>query len=69
LEIVSGRTVPLVVSLIAFTGGAPTTATCADLPEGATCIYDEKNQTVTITPATNTPPGGYLVRVTVTAEP
>jgi deoxycytidylate deaminase len=41
---------------------------CADLPKGTTCSYDDDNQTMTITPAANTPPGSYPVRVTFTAE-
>lgn len=62
LEVVPGRTVPLVVSLAGLLVGT-TTATCADLPEGATCRYDETNQTVTITPAATTPPGTYPIRL------
>jgi hypothetical protein len=64
LEVTPGRSAPLVVSLAGFIEGIPATATCANLPEGATCSYDDKNQSVTITPSAKTPPGSYPVRVT-----
>jgi len=68
LEVAPGRTTPLVVSLSGVVEGTPVAATCADLPEGATCRYDANSQTVTITPAANTPSGSYPIRVTFTTE-
>ena len=59
LEIVPGRYTPLVLNM----AGTPTTASCAGLPEGTTCSYDDKTQTLTITPTANTPPGSYEVKI------
>jgi hypothetical protein len=67
LEVVPGRSTPLVVSLTGIREGTPTTATCANLPEDAMCIYDDKTQAVTIVPSASTPPGSYKVGVVVTA--
>jgi hypothetical protein len=63
LEVTAGQNKPLVVSLAGFPLRTPITATCADLPEGVTCSYDDKKQTVTITAAAETPTGSYPVRV------
>jgi hypothetical protein len=69
LEVVTGRNTPLVVGLAEISMGTPVNAICVDLPQGATCSYDDKNQSVTITPATSTPPGRYQVGISVTAVP
>ena len=68
LEVVPGRSVPLVVKLAEMPVGVPMTATCADLPADVTCSYDDNNQTMTITPATSTPPGNYPIRVVFNTE-
>jgi sugar lactone lactonase YvrE len=69
LEVALGRSMPLVVNLAGTIEGVPMTATCANPPEGVTCSYDDKAQTVTITPSENTPPGSYHVGISVTATP
>jgi hypothetical protein len=45
-----------------------TSTACADLPKGATCSYDDDDQTMTITPAADTPAGNYPIRVMFTAK-
>jgi hypothetical protein len=67
LEVTPGRNAPLVLRLGDIPAGTVTTTACADLPRGATCSYDDGNQTMTITPAANTPAGSYPVRVIFTA--
>jgi hypothetical protein len=69
LEVALGRSTPLVVNLAGVIEGMPMTATCTNLPEGTTCNYDDKTQTVTIVPSVSTPPGSYQVGVVVTAAP
>jgi hypothetical protein len=69
LEVAPGRSTPLVVSLAGVIEGAPATATCTHLPEGAICSYDSNSQTMTITPSENTPRGSYPIHITVTTEP
>ena len=67
LEVMPGRSMPLVVSLAGVSEGKPVTATCANLPEGATCSYDDNTQTVTITPSASTPSGNYQLDIVVVA--
>jgi hypothetical protein len=69
LEVTPGRNLPLVVSLRGLPTGNPMAPTCTDAPEGATCNYDENAQTMTITPAANTPPGSYTIRLALTPQP
>jgi hypothetical protein len=68
LEVLPGRTRPLVVNVAGFSG-AVQAATCTDLPPGVTCSYDESSQTLTITPSASTPPGSYHVGIVVAAAP
>jgi hypothetical protein len=69
LEVVHGQNTTLTVSLADFSAGAPITATCSGLPEGAACNYDDNSKTVTIAPSASTPPGSYHVGVVVTTAP
>jgi hypothetical protein len=69
LEVAPGPSMPLVVSVAGVIQGTPMTATCANLPVGATCTYNENTQTVTITPSASTPPGSYQVGVVATVAP
>jgi hypothetical protein len=69
LEVAPGRSTPLVVNLPGVIEGAWMTAICANLPEGATCDYDENTRTVTITPSASTVPGSYHVGIVVTTVP
>jgi C1A family cysteine protease len=68
LEVTPARNAALVVKLGDLGVGPLAYTACAGLPEGATCTYDDNDQTMTITPAANTPPGSYPVSVTFTAE-
>jgi hypothetical protein len=69
LEVELGRSTPLVINLVKVPVGTPIATTCAGLPEGATCSYDDENQTVTIAPSATTPPGSYSIRVTSATGP
>jgi hypothetical protein len=69
LEVLPGQKMPLVLNLAGTPVSTPLIITCANLPEGVTCTYDGKNQTVTIIPAASTPPGSYSVRVMFTTGP
>ena len=69
LEVTPGHSSPIIVSLTEIPAATPMTPTCAVLPAGATCNYDESTQTMTITPLANTPPGSYAIRVILTPRP
>lgn len=68
VEVVSGRNLPIVTSLGAVPVSKPAAFACDGLPEGATCSYDDRTQTITLTPAANTPPGSYPIRVLFASE-
>jgi hypothetical protein len=69
LEVVPGQSTPLLVSLAGRPAEASITATCTDLPQGATCSYDDQNHSVMIIPGADTPPARYPIRVIFTVGP
>ena len=59
-----GQSTPLLVTFGNTTAGAQITATCLNLPAGASCSY--AGGIVTITTLANTPPGSYSIIVVFT---
>ena len=67
LDVQAGQSIDLPVTFSGATGTVThITATCQNLPLGATCSYNSSTQTVTIQTAANTPPGNYPVLVVFT---
>ena len=64
LTVTHGQSAQLQVTFTGTATGATITATCVNLPTGATCSYS--NGVVTITAAANTPAGNYPVIVIFT---
>ena len=65
LNVKQGQSASLQVSFTGTKTGAQITATCVNLPVGASCSYS--NGSVTITTSSTTPPGSYNIVVIFTA--
>ncbi len=65
LNVKQGQSASLQVSFTGTKTGAQISATCVNLPVGASCSY--KNGSVTITTSVTTPPGSYNIVVIFTA--
>ena len=67
MTVAQGQNTTLQVTLAGTASGATITATCLNLPAGASCTYDNTTKVVTIATTAGTPKGSYQILVMFSA--